>query len=107
MDKIKEGDLYAVLNIHGHTVELRYGYYEERERAMGEPIPIYPDFKKHPLYTCEGYPLVTQMQDLCQHGTSSYEDGCCFDCQHFRQSQDLIGICTNSKNKQAKQEKKK
>ena len=51
MNNIQEGDLYEVLEVYGHTFELRYGYYEERERARGEPIPIYPDFKKHPLYT--------------------------------------------------------
>ena len=96
---IKEGDVYAVLEIHGHVIELRYGYYEERERTRGEPIPIYPNFKTHPLYTPEGFLLVTQMQELCEHGTSPYEDGCCFDCKHFEACQDLIGICKNSKNK--------
>ena len=104
MNNIKEGDLYAVLNIHGHIIELRYGYYEERERAHGEPIPIYPDFKKHPLYTSDGYPLVTQMQDLCEHGLSPYGDGCCFDCRHFEACRDLIGICRNENNNKNKKQ---
>ena len=101
INNIKEGDLYAVLNAHGHTVELRYGYYEERDRAFGEPIPIYPDFRKHPLYTEEGYPLVTQMQELCQYGSSPYEDGCCFECRHFEECIDLIGVCKNINNKRS------
>ena len=94
----KEGDIYMILELFGHTIELRYGYYEERERAQGEPIPIYPDLKKHPLYTNEGFPLVTQMQELCEYGTSLYKDGCCFDCQYFQEYRDLIGICKNKKN---------
>ena len=99
MNEIKEGDLYAVLEIHGHRIELRYGYYEEHERARGEPIPIYPDLKKHPIYTNEGYPIVTQMQELCEQGDSPYEDGCCFDCQFFKKEYDLFGICKNTKNR--------
>ena len=99
MSDIKEGELYAMLNVHGHAIELRYGYYEERERARGEPIPIYPNFKSHPLYTSDGYPLVTQMQELCDYGTSPYEDGCCFDCNYFEECCDLIGICKNDNNK--------
>lgn len=100
MDTPKEGALYKALEIFDHRIELKYGYYEERERARGEPIPIYPDFKSHPLYTKEGYPLVTQMQGLCTNGSSPYEDGCCVDCTFYVQGEDLIGICKNSKNRQ-------
>ena len=99
MNDIKEGDLYGVLDIHGHTIELRYGYYEEIDRARGELIPIYPDFKKHPLYTREGYPLVTQMQEPCEHKDAPHADGYCFDCRYFKGCLDLIGICENGKNK--------
>ena len=42
---------------------------------------------------------VTIVKELCQHGTSPYEDGCCVDCQYFQWCQDLIGICKNDKNK--------
>lgn len=99
MDKIKEGDLYKIIDLHGHTFELRYGYYEEYERGKGEPVPIFPDFIKNPQYTKEGFPFVTQMQELCPHGSSSFSDGCCVDCVHYSQGEDLIGICTNAKNK--------
>ena len=101
MNKVRAGDLYGIISIFGHTIEIRYGYYEERERERGEePVPIYPDFKKHPLYTYEGYPLVTQMQELCEHGTSMFIDGCCVDCAFFCECTDLIGYCKNNKNKQ-------
>ena len=54
--QIKEGDLYKILNIQGHTFKLYYGYYEdcERENPAVEPMPIYPDFIKSPKYTDTG-----------------------------------------------------
>lgn len=100
MNKIREGELYKTVELFGHAFELRYGYYEEFERERGEPIPIYPDFKNSPVYTKEGFPFVTQMQELCEHGTSKFKDGCCADCEHYHHGEELIGICTNEMNKQ-------
>ena len=100
MKEGKEGELYKTVELSGHTLELRYGYYEERERERGEPIPIYPDLKKNPLYTKDGYPLITQMQELCEHGASKFADGYCVDCKYFTEFTDLFGICKNAKNKQ-------
>lgn len=99
MHKIRDGDIYKIIELHGSTFELRYGYYEEYERGREEPVPIYPNFKKEPVYTKDGYPFVTQMQELCPHGQSQFEEGCCVDCPHFSHGDDLIGICTNRKNK--------
>lgn len=99
MSKIRDGDFYKRIDLWGRTFELRYGYYEEYERDKGEPVPIFPDFKSNPVYTEEGYPFVTQMQELCQYGNSQFEDGCCVDCVHYLHGEDLIGICTNKKNK--------
>ena len=99
MEEIKEGELYKVIDVFGRKIELRYGYYEERERGRGEPIPIYPDFKKDPVYTDDGFPLVTQMQELCEAGSSPYADGYCVDCAHYMHCTDLVGICKNKKNK--------
>lgn len=95
MKKPNEGDLFKTVILHGATFELRYGYYEdfERESAFGEPIPIYPDFLKNPQYTDDGYPFVTEMQSLCEHGNSEYSDGCCSDCFHYLNGDELIGIC--------------
>ena len=98
MHKIRDGDLYRVVELFGQRFELHYGYYEEYERHSGEPVPIYPDFKKSPVYSENGHPFVTQMQELCAHGESKFTDGCCVDCKHYSHGDDLIGICTNEKN---------
>lgn len=98
MHKIRDGDLYRVVELFGQRFELHYGYYEEYERHSGEPVPIYPDFKKSPVYSEDGHPFVTQMQELCAHGESKFTDGCCVDCKHYSHGDDLIGICTNEKN---------
>lgn len=93
----REGDLYKILNLHGHTFELRYGYYEdfERENPAVEPMPIYPDFQKEPRYTPEGCPFVTKMQDACKHyyGISQIQ-GDCAECRYYSHGDELMGICT-------------
>ena len=65
----EEGELYKVVTVFGKTFELWYGYYEdyERENPTVEPMPIYPNFRKEPLYTDEGTPFVTMMQDACPY----------------------------------------
>jgi hypothetical protein len=65
----KEGDLYKVVVTFGKSFELRYGFYEERDRQspLCEPAIIYPDFIKEPLYTENGEPFVTMIQDACVH----------------------------------------
>ena len=106
MNSKRDGDLYKVVTIHEVSFELRYGYYEEFERAVGEPIPIYPDFIKSPRYTKDGYPFVTQMQELCKYGESSFTEGCCADCRYFVDGEELLGICIcpeNRKNPGAEQ----
>lgn len=100
--QVKEGDLYKVLNILGHTFKLYYGYYEEceRENPAVEPMPIYPDFIKIPEYTDSGQAFVTKMQDACKHykGKSSKFNECA-ECEHYLHGDDLIGICTCRQNK--------
>lgn len=96
MNKIyKEGDLYKVITLLGKTFEVRYGYYSEKERLskFGEVLPIYPDFLKLPVYTDEGQPFVTQMQDICDFyvGEPNGED--CYSCKHYHHGDDLLGIC--------------
>lgn len=95
MKKPTEGELYKLIKLCGNAFEIRYGYYEdyERENEFSEPIPIYPDFLKEPVYTDEGYPFVTHMQSLCEYGNSTYKEGCCSDCSHFNKGEDLIGLC--------------
>ena len=95
----KEGDLYKKITLHGKTFELRYGYYEDFERDGGEPIPIYPDFKKAPLFTDGGFPFVTAMQEPCEHYTGESGDPCCHECLFYKTGEELLGICTQEKNK--------
>ena len=102
MSNVKEGELYKTVEIYGHRIELLYGYYEDYERNRGEPIPIYPDLKSSPIYTSEGFPIVTQMQDLCVHSQCRFQDGCCGECDHFRQCVELFGVCANPKNQKTK-----
>ena len=99
MNKARDGDIYKIVALDGKTFEIRYGYYEEYEKRRGEPIPIYPDFKEKPEYTDDGCPFVTQMQDLCEHGSSRFKDGFCIDCKYFEQGDDLIGVCRCPKNR--------
>ena len=65
-EKPKEGDLYREIELWGRSFEIRYGYYEEIDRQY-DPMEIYPDFLQNPVYTEEGYPFVTLMQEPCQH----------------------------------------
>lgn len=97
MDRLlpKEGELYKVLNVAGHSFELRYGYYEEHEREVCSPVVIFPDLSAAPLYCPEGYPLVTQIQDPCEHYTAApdREESWCGDCIHFHSDHPEIGVC--------------
>ena len=98
-----EGALYKTLTVFDKVFEVRYGYYEEFERnnERCEPVPIYPDFRKTPLYTNEGYPFVTKMQELCENGSSRFEDGCCADCPYYLHGDEMIGICSCKANRRA------
>ena len=64
----REGDLFRIIRTCGKTFEIRYGYYEERDRhtQFAEPVPIYPDFTELPQYTDDGTPFVTAMQNPCE-----------------------------------------
>ena len=97
----KEGDLYKVVNTYGRTFELRYGYYGERDRKY-DPDVIYPDFIKEPVYTDDGTPFVTMMQDACPYYKGEKKrtaDSTCDECKYFGHGEDWFGICTCPKNK--------
>ncbi len=101
MIRPKEGDLFKTVSLEGRTFVIRYGFYAdfERENPENDPIPIYPDFRTHPVYTADGYPFVTQMQDLCPHGESLQKEAYCVDCPHFRPGEELIGVCRHEANR--------
>ena len=91
----KEGDLYKVVTTFGKTFELRYGYYGDCDRRY-EPDVIYPDFLKEPVYTEEGTPFVTMMQDACEKYIGKNEktpDTSCAECQYFRRGEEWFGVC--------------
>lgn len=97
MTEIREGDLCKIVEIGGHTFEIRYGYYDpELERGRNEPMPLYPNFLKEPLYTTDGYPLVTGDQDICKHFSPKPKisgEGWCHDCEFFEKHEEYLGIC--------------
>ena len=105
MKKIPEGSMYKTLTVFDHVFEIRYGYYEDFERggAHCEPVPIYPDFRKKPLYTKDGFMFVTKMQELCPYGSSRFRDGCCADCPHYRHGEEMIGMCLCAENRWAEE----
>lgn len=97
----KEGDLYKSVTISGHTFHLLYGYYEdfERQSKYNEPMPIYPDFIKHPQYTENGTPFATAMQDICACYDGAESGDSCSHCSHFQMCEELFGLCHCPKNK--------
>lgn len=91
----KEGELYKAMTVAGHAFELRYGYYEDHERQVCPPVVVFPDLIAAPLYSEDGYPLVTQIQDPCEHYTIAEggEEEWCGDCAFFHGEHREIGIC--------------
>lgn len=94
-ENIKEGDLYKIINVDGETFEIRYGYYEEKDRygKYNDPIPIYPNFSAQPQYNNEGQPFITEMQDICKNFKGSIMVDICCGCSYFQKKDDMIGIC--------------
>ena len=93
MNKIRDGDLYKIININGVSFEIRYGYYEEFERDHHDPVPIYPDFIEKPFYDPEGRPFVTAMQNACDLFDGADPELGCYGCKYYKEEIDLIGIC--------------
>lgn len=93
--KPREGDIYDVVHVGGHSFVIRYGFYQDSERGVSDPIPIFPCFLTTPVHTGEGMPLVTRIQDACEHYTAiqGEGDGWCADCVHCQNWQTEIGIC--------------
>ena len=95
---VREGELYKVITVGDRKIEIRYGYYEEFERRHGEPVPIYPDFTKQPIYTEDGMPLVTAMQEVCVSFIGGDREMGCYSCRHYRHIDDLVGKCEKRNN---------
>ena len=102
----KEGDLYKIVTTFGKTFELRYGYYEEcdRQSPLCKPVVIYPDFLGEPVYTDNGEPFVTLVQDACKSYKGEAKrtpNTTCEECKYFQRGEDWFGICTFSKNRRS------
>ncbi len=99
MEKLRcprEGDVYKVIQVGDKTFEIVYGYYSEEEKQWGEAMPILPDFTKTPIYTIDGEPLITRIQDACEfYEVSENKEGdfWCADCVHNKSPKDEISIC--------------
>ena len=96
----KEGDLFKIIEFHGATFEIKYRYYEDIDRKY-DPVEIYPDFIKLPIYTSDGYPFVTLMQSPCEHFeiTNDCSDHDCGSCKYMERGDELIAICRCPKRK--------
>ncbi|MBR3836682.1 MAG: hypothetical protein IKJ74_00925 [Clostridia bacterium] len=98
----KEGDLFKVIRIREKTFEIRYGFYEERDRHVpnAEPMEIYPDFIRNPQHTDDGIPIITAIQSPCKHYKGKKdENSTCEECSFYQAHEELIGLCTCPKNK--------
>ena len=102
----EEGELYKIVTTFGKTFELRYGFYEEKDRLnpLCQPAIIYPDFSRNPCFTDDGAPLVTMMQDACNRYAGEVRrtsDTTCAECKYFERGEEWFGICTCPKNKRS------
>lgn len=97
----REGALHKRITVAGHTFELRYGYYQERERGLCPPVVLFPDLAAQRVYSPEGYLLVTQVQDACEHycATIAPPENWCGDCTYFSGEHPEIGICRCAQHK--------
>lgn len=106
VDIPREGDLHSVVTIGPHSFTLRYGYCDERDRATGEPYILYPDLLSQPLYTEDGYRIVTALQSVCRHYTlpeGREKEDCCYTCRFYPDQRSEIGICGCEKMRRAEE----
>ena len=91
----QEGDLHAVVEIEGYVFELRYGYNEEHERE-GAPFVLYPDLNTKPIFTKDGYRIVSAIQSVCdnyENPESEIAEDCCYTCSFYSDPKADVGIC--------------
>ena len=91
-----EGDLYKIYAVSNHTFEIRYGFYEECERGRVEPLPVFPDLRKHPVYTKSGYPVTALIQAACEHYRPRQvraPEHWCGDCVFYDGGKEEMGRC--------------
>ena len=92
----KEGELYKVIEAHGATFEIYYGYYDDADRQNPhvEPMEMYPNFLVESKYTADGIPFATALQPPCKYFKGEPdEDNTCYQCSHYKKCEELIGLC--------------
>ena len=96
----KEGDLHKVITAYGKTFEIRYGYYDEKDRQNPEieAYEVYPDFELNPEYTDDGIPFTVAWKGPCAYFKLAQrykknEDNGCFECKYFEKCEELLGVC--------------
>ena len=92
----KEGELYKIIEAHGKTFEIYYGYYDEadRQNPYVEPMEMYPNFLLTPIYTEEGIPFAVAMQSPCKHCKGEDDvDNTCYQCAYYEKCEELLGLC--------------
>ncbi len=105
----REGDIYMVISVRDKSFEIKYGYYEDFERECQEPIPIFPDLAKCPVYTECGYKIVTQVQMPCEYfklKSEQFSEEWCGSCKHFEDEHSMISVCTCQRNNINNEEKR-
>ena len=81
-DEPREGDLYRRVELFGKVFDLRYGYYEEKDRR-GPPDIIYPNFIKEPVYTQDGIPFTIRKAPYIERDTTMNRLTFEMDCVDF------------------------
>lgn len=92
----REGDLYKVIDVEKNTFKIHYGYYEESERDKVEPLPVFPNLKESPVYTADGKPIVTAIQEPCEYYSplnKERSEEWCGDCISYLDADKEISIC--------------
>ena len=93
--QVYEGDVYEVLSVDGGSFEIRYGYYEDFERDLSAPVPIYPDLEKTLIYGVSNKRIVTFMQEPCSYYEPRIEDAetYCGCCKYYPSNKQMINAC--------------
>ncbi|MGI6499951.1 MAG: hypothetical protein ACOX1S_03560 [Anaerostipes sp.] len=102
-----EGEVYKVYEIEDKSFTIYYGYYSDLDREGEVLLPIFPNFYLDPVYTKEGFPYCTRIQDTChhyccRHGGSG--DGWCSDCVYYPDESMEIAVCMCNKRKITKKD---
>ena len=70
----------------------------EFDTSSGRYILDLPDLEENQIFTNDGEPLVTAVQDCCTYIDDAFD---CGSCRFYKPNHpgDLIGICSNPQNK--------